>query len=106
MIVEVELNVFELMLQSGESPNKIPTISRLTTYRGDYDRKKLRRNSKIGLASEVTGQTLSDVCGFNNPCETPPQPLEILQKKVDIPKGAILEALETIYDVCDALENT
>ena len=104
MIVEVELNTFELMLRLGEDPNKIPTSSRPTTYRGDSDRTKRRRKSEMNLASQVTGQTLFDVWGLENPRDTPPQPLVRPYKKVDISKGAILEALETICDVFDALK--
>ena len=64
MIVEVELNDFELTLHSEESPNKIPNSSRSTTYRGDSDRKKRHRNSEMNLVSQVTGQTLFYVWGF------------------------------------------
>ena len=75
MIVEVELNAFELMLNSGEATNNIPTSSRPTTYRGDYDRTKRHRNSEMNLASQVTGQTLFDVWGLGNPRDTPQLPL-------------------------------
>ena len=61
IIFEVELNSFELMLQSGEAPNKIPTSSRPNIYRGDSDRKKCCRNSEINSASQVNVQTLFDV---------------------------------------------
>ena len=58
------------------------------------------------FASQVTGQTWFYVWGLDNPRATPPQPLVRPYKKVDIPEGAILEALETICDFCDALKNT
>ena len=61
MIIEVESNDFELMIQSGESHNKIPTSSRPTMYRGNSDRTKCCRNSETNLASRVTGKTLFDV---------------------------------------------
>ena len=63
------------MLQSGESPNKIPTRSRTTKYREYSDRMKCHRNSEMKSASQVTGQTLFDVWGLENPRDTPPQPL-------------------------------
>ena len=92
------------MLQSGEAPNKIPTISRTTTYIVNPDRTKRCRNSEMNLASQVTGQTLFDVWGLGNHGDMHPQPLVRPYKKVDIPEGAILEALETVCDVCDALK--
>ena len=55
MIVEFELNSFELMPQSGKAPNKMPTSSRPTNYRGESDWTKRRRNSEMNLASQVTG---------------------------------------------------
>ena len=61
MIVQVELNDFGLMLQSVKSPNKRPTSSRPTTYRGDSDQTNCSRNNEINIASQVTGQTLFDV---------------------------------------------
>ena len=106
MIVEVELNAFESILQSGEDPNERPTISMPTTYRGDSDRTNLFRNSEMNVASQVTGKTLCDVWGLDNYCDLPPQPLVRPYKKVDISKGAILEALETICDVFDAMKHT
>ena len=51
MIVDVELNAFKLVLQSGEDPNKIQTSSRPTMYIGDYDWMKRSRNSEMNLAS-------------------------------------------------------
>ena len=60
----------------------------------------------MNLASQVTGQNLFDIWGLENTCDTPPQPLVRPYKKFDISEGAILEALETICDVCDALKNT
>ena len=104
MIVEGELNDFELMLNSVESPNKITTSSRPTTYRGYSDWTKCCRDSKIDLASQVTGQTLFCVLGLENPRGTPPQSLVRPHKKVDISKGALLKSLDTICDVFDALE--
>ena len=83
MIVEVELNAFELMLQSGEAPNERPTISRPTTYIGYYDWTKRCRNSEMDLSSQVTGQTLFDVWVLENPLDTPPQHLIRPYKKVD-----------------------
>ena len=106
MIVEVELNAFELIIQSRESPNKIQTSSRPTMHRIYSDRTKRCRNSEMNLASQVTGQTLFDVWGLENPRDTPPQHLVRPYKKVDIYEGTILETLETICDVCDALKNT
>ena len=82
MIVEVELNAFELMLQSVEAPNKILTSSMPTTYRGDSDSTNCRRNSEMNLASQVTGQTLFDVWGLENPRDMPPQPLVRPYEKV------------------------
>ena len=61
-------------------------------------------NSEIDLASQVTGKTLFDVWGLENPRGRLPQHLVRPYKKVDISKGDILEALETICDVCDALK--
>ena len=58
----------------------------------------------MNLASQVTGQTLVDVWGLEHPRDTPPQPLVGPYKKIDISEGAVLEALETICDVCDALK--
>ena len=94
------------MLQSGESPNKRPTSSRPTTYRRYSDRTKHLRNSEINFYSQVTGQTLFDVWGLENPRDMPPQPLVRPYKKVNDSKGAILEALEKICDVCNAQKNT
>ena len=91
------------MLHSGEAPNKRPTSSRPTAYRGYYDWKKRLRNSEINLSYRVTGQTLFDVWGLDNPRDTPPQPIVRPYKKVDRSEGDILEALETMCDVCDAL---
>ena len=72
MVVEVELNYFEFILQSGESTNRITASSRPTMYREDSKRKKRRRNSEMNLASQVTGQTLFYVWGLENHCDTPP----------------------------------
>ena len=63
------------------------------------------RNTEIDLASQVTGQTLFDVWGLENPCDTPPQLLVRQFKKVGRYKRAILETLEKICDVCDYLKN-
>ena len=63
------------MIQLGEAPNKIRNRYRLTTYRGDSDQTKRRRNSEMNLSSQVTGQTLFDVWVLENPRDTPPQTL-------------------------------
>ena len=73
-------------------------------YRGDSDRTKRCRNSEINLASQVTGQTLFGVWGSDNPRCAPPQPLVRPYKKFDKSKGAVLEDLEKIFDVFDALK--
>ena len=58
----------------------------------------------MNLASQVTGKNLFDGWGLENSRDTPAQPLVRPYKKVDIPKGAIWDTLETICDVCDALK--
>ena len=58
----------------------------------------------MNLSSQVTVQTLFGVWGLDNTCDTPPQPLVRPYKKVDISEGDVLEALETICDVCGALK--
>ena len=75
MIVQVELNAFEVMLESGETPNKIPTSCMPTTYRGDTDRTKSHRNNEMNLASQVTGKTLFGVWGLESPIDMDLQPL-------------------------------
>ena len=60
----------------------------------------------MSLASQVTGQPLFYFLGLKNHRDTPPQPLVIPCEKIDISDGTILEALETICDVGDALKNT
>ena len=94
------------MLKSGEAPNNRPTSSRPTNYIGDSDWTNCSRNSEMNLASQVTGQTLFDVWGLENPRDMPPQPKVRPYKKVDLSEGSILEALDKICDVCDALKNT
>ena len=92
------------MLQSGGDPNKRSTSSIPTTYRGNYGRTKRLRNSEMTFASQFTGQTLFDVWGLDNTCDTPTQPLERPYTKVDRSEGAILEDLDTIRDVCDSMK--
>ena len=58
----------------------------------------------MNLASEVTVQTLFNVWGLENTCDTPPQPLVRPYKKVYVSEGDILEALEKVCYVCDALK--
>ena len=60
----------------------------------------------MNLASQVTGQSLFNFWGLDNPCDTPPQPFVRPYKMVDISEGAILEASDKICDVCDAMKNT
>ena len=60
----------------------------------------------MNLSSQVTGQTLFYVYVLDNTRDMPPQPLVRPYKKVDRSEGAILEPLETICDVWDALKNT
>ena len=67
MIGEVELDTVVLMLQSGEASNKRSTGSRPTAYRGGSDRTKCRENNEMHLASQLTGQSLFDVWGLENP---------------------------------------